>query len=389
MNPRAQFSPVSRREFLGRLSLGAASLAVPPRLFGATGAAPRTLGVALVGLGSYSRGQLGPALKVTENCRLAGVVTGHRAKGLLWAKDYGFPETSVYSYETMHQLADNRDIDIVYVVTPNGLHALHAIAAAKAGKHVICEKPMANTVAECDAMLAACRAAKVKMSIGYRLHFDPYHQELMRLSREKEFGPLLKMKGDRGFVMGTKVWRADKKLAGGGAMMDLGVYIIQGACMAQADATPSTGSGQAGAGMEGVGPIAVTATEIPKTRPDIFTDVEQGTRWTMEFANGAVCEAFTSYAHGADTFRAEGDKGWIDFKERAFTYRGAVVATSRGPLKFGPDVNQQARQMDDFALCIREGRESRVPGEMGRRDLAIVEAIYESVRTGQRTLVKV
>ncbi|MSU65842.1 MAG: Gfo/Idh/MocA family oxidoreductase [Opitutus sp.] len=377
MNPRAQFSPVARREFLGRLSIGAASLALPAPLFGA---APRKLGVALVGLGSYSRGQLGPALKVTENCWLAGVVTGNRAKGLQWVKDYGFPETSVYSYETMPQLADNRDIDIVYVVTPNGLHSSHAIAAARVGKHVISEKPMANTVAECDAMLAACRAAKVKMSIGYRLHFDPYHQELMRLAREREFGPLLKMKGDRGFVMGTKVWRADKKLAGGGAMMDLGVYIIQGACMAQADATA--------AGREGLGPIAVTATEIPKTRPDIFTDVEQGTRWTMEFANGAVCEAYTSYAHGADTFRAEGDQGWLDFKEHAFTYRGMVVATSRGPLKLGPDVNQQARQMDDFALCIREGRESRVPGEMGRRDLAIVEAIYESVRTGQRTLVK-
>ena len=380
MNPRAQFSLVSRREFLGRLSIGAASLAVSAPLLGAAGAAPRKLGVALVGLGSYSTGQLGPALRVTENCRLAGVVTGNRAKGLQWAKDHDFPEKNVYSYETMHQLADNPDIDLVYVVTPNGLHPLHAIAAAKAGKHVISEKPMANTVAECEAMLAACRAAKVKLSVGYRLHFDPYHQELMRLGREKEFGPLLKMKGNRGFVMGARAWRADKKLAGGGPMMDLGVYIIQGACMAQATAS--------GPGREGVAPIAVTATEIPKTRPDLFPDVEEGTRWTMEFANGAVCEAFTSYAHGADTFRAEGEKGWIEFKEHAFTYRGMVVATSRGPLKFGPDVNQQARQMDDFARCIREGRESSVPGEMGRRDLAIVEAIYESVRTGRRTLVK-
>jgi glucose-fructose oxidoreductase len=79
----------------------------------------------------------------------------------------------VYGYDTMARLADNPDIDIVYVVTPNGLHAGHCIAAAKAGKHVICEKPMANTVAECDAIIAACRAAGVRLSVGYRLHFDP------------------------------------------------------------------------------------------------------------------------------------------------------------------------------------------------------------------------
>jgi glucose-fructose oxidoreductase len=362
---------VSRREFLGQLALGSASLAFAARLRGQA-AGTRKLGVALVGLGSYSRGQLGPALKLTQHCRLAGVVTGDRAKGRQWAQQYEFPEKNIYGYDAMHQLADNRDIDIVYVVTPNGLHAEHAIAAAKAGKHVICEKPMANTVAECDAMLAACRAAKVKLSIGYRLHFDPFHQEMMRLAREKDFGAFTRMKGDRGFVMATKVWRADHKLAGGGPMMDLGVYLIQGACMAANGA-----------------PIAVTAVQIPTTKPQLFTDVEEGTRWTMEFPGGAVCEAFTSYAHSADTFRAEGDKGWIEFKSRAFTYNGAVVETSRGKLDFGPFVNQQARQMDDFALCIREGRESRVPGEMGRRDMVIVEAIYEASRTGKKVVVKV
>jgi glucose-fructose oxidoreductase len=363
--------PVSRRKFLGQLAVGSASIALASRL--PAQSAPRKLGVALVGLGTYSRGQLGPALKVTQHCRLAGVVTGDRAKGQQWAKDYEFPEKNIYSYDSMQQLADNRDIDIVYVVTPNGLHRDHCIAAAKAGKHVICEKPLANTVAECDAILAACRAAKVKLSVGYRLHFDPFHQEMMRLAREKDFGAFMRMKGDRGFVMRNKVWRAEKKLAGGGPMMDIGIYIIQGACMAAGE----------------VAPVAVTATEIPKTRPDIFADVEEGTRWTMEFPGGAQCEAFTSYAHSADTFRAEGDKGWIEFQQRAFTYNGAVVVTSRGKLDFGPYVNQQARQMDDFALCVRENRESRVPGEMGRRDMVIVEAIYEASRTGKRVAVNV
>src|SRR5512142_2583683 len=170
----------------------------------------------------------------------------------------------------MQRLADNPDIDIVYVVTPNGLHAQHTIRAAKAGKHVISEKPMANTVAECDAMIAACRDAKVKLSIGYRLHFDPYHQELMRLARDKDFGAFTKMNGAFAFVMSTPQWRAEKKLAGGGPLMDLGIYVLHAACMAANGATP----------------VAVTAHEEPKQRPDFFRDVEETIRWRMEFADG-------------------------------------------------------------------------------------------------------
>jgi len=386
MHSTYSLRPVSRREFLGQLSLGAAGLALASGLRAADAppASTKKLGIALVGLGSYATGQLGPALRETKHCRLAGVVTGSREKGQRWARDFGFSEQNIFAYDSMARLADATDIDIVYVVTPNGLHARDVIAAAQAGKHVICEKPMANTVAECDAMLAACRAAKVRLSVGYRLHFDPYHQEMMRLARDGDFGPLLKMTGSRAFALRAGAWRADKTLAGGGPMMDLGVYIIQGACMAYGG-FPQPGGGLASA------PVAVTAKERPKTKPEQFgKGVEESIDWTMEFANGAVCAANTNYlGPGADRFRAEGAKGFIDFQEHAFTYRGMVVATSRGPLHFDPPVNQQARQMDDFALCVREGRESRVPGEMGRRDLAIVEAIYAAAKSGGRVAVKV
>jgi glucose-fructose oxidoreductase len=364
---------LSRRSFLGQLSAGAtaALLTSPFDLYAGAPRQNRKLGIALAGLGRYSTRQLGPALKETKFCRLAGVITGSVEKGLQWSKDYGFPEKNIFSYNMMHRLADNKDIDIVYVVTPNGLHAAHAIAAAKAGKHVICEKPMANTVAECDSIIAACKAANVQLSMGYRLHFDPYHKELMRLAKEKDFGPFTSITGDRGFVMANKVWRADKKLAGGGPMMDLGVYIIHGACMAA----------------NGVAPIAVTASEHPKTKPDMFTDVEEGMNWTMEFPGGAVCTAQTSYQHNADRFKATGPNGFIEFREHAFTYRGMVVETSRGPLNFTPP-NQQALQMDDFADCILNNRTTRVPGELGRRDLAIIEAIYTAAATGKRIAVK-
>lgn len=361
--------PVSRRRFLGQLS-AATALALTPYAGWASDPI-RKLGVALVGLGRYSTGQLGPALRATKFCRLAGVVTGDPAKGTQWAKDYGFSEKNIYGYDTMARLAGNPDIDIIYVVTPNGLHAGHAIAAAKAGKHVIIEKPMANTVAECDAILAACAAARVKHSIGYRLFWDPYHTELRRLAHEEDFGTFMKMKGDRAFVMGDWHWRADKKLAGGGPLMDLGVYLIQGACMAK----------------NGLAPLAVTAAELSKIRPEISKDTEETIRWTMEWADGAAGEFTTSYQQNVDRFRAEGAKGWIHFKERAFGYRVTAPETSHGPLSY-PGPNQQALQMDAFARHVQDLEPTPVPGEMGRRDLTIIEAIYRAAASGRRELVQ-
>jgi glucose-fructose oxidoreductase len=362
---------VSRRQFLGNLSLGAATmLALRGRVLAAEPPA-RKLGVALVGLGSYSTGQLGPALKLTEHCRLMGVVTGSAGKGRKWAQDHGFPEKNIYHYNTMARLADNPDIDIVYVVTPNGLHAQHAIAAAQAGKHVICEKPMANSVADCDAIIAACRQAGVKLSIGYRLHFDPFHEELRRLVRTKEFGPFLKLAGGFAFVMGTPQWRAEKKLAGGGPLMDLGVYVIQESCMAA-----------------GAAPVAVTARELPKQRPEFFRDVEESLEWTMEFADGARSECYTSYNDNRNDFRAEAKGGWFEIGP-AYSYRGLRAATSRGPVSVKAPASQQALQIDDFALCVRDNLPTRVPGEMGRRDMVIVEAIYQAAATGRRVEVRI
>ncbi len=363
-------SSLSRRSFVGRFAAGAAAFALSGRSHGQT-PPTKKLGIALCGLGQYARGQLAPALKLTQHCQLTGVITGSREKGSQWAKDHGFPEKAIYHYDAMQQLADNPDIDIVYVVTPNALHAPHTIAAAKAGKHVICEKPMAMNAAECDTMIAACQAANVRLSIGYRLHFEPHTQELKRLAKDKDFGAFMKMSGGNGFVMQRKVWRADYKLSGGGPLMDMGIYSVQAACMAAGDAAC----------------VAVTAKDHPKTRPEIFSDVEEGLDYTLEFSNGAKAELVTSYAQRLGKFRAEGDQGWIAL-EPAHGYQGIKAVTSKGPLTAREIASQQALQMDDFALCVREKRESSVGGAMGRRDMRIVDAIYEAAKTGQRTRVK-
>jgi glucose-fructose oxidoreductase len=364
----------SRRDFLRQLLLGTGALATGINLWGkdpAEKSKDRKLGVALLGLGKYSTNQLAPALQETQRCYLAGVITGHPEKGEEWATKYKLEKKNVYSYDNMHEMVHNSDIDIVYVVTPPALHPEYSIRAAKAGKHVISEKPMATSVEDCNRMIDACKKAKVKLAIGYRLHYDLYHKEMMRLAKEQDFGPFMKMSGDRGFVFGPRAWRIDKNLAGGGPMMDLGIYIIHGACMAA----------------NGIAPISVTAHEEPKTKPELFNEVEETMRWTMDFPNGAKCEAITSFNHSSDQFRIEGAKGWLEFKQHAFTYRGIVAETSRGPLNF-PAINQQAAQMDDFADCILTGRDTPVPGELGRRDIQIITAIYEAARTGKRVHVK-
>jgi len=362
----------SRRRFVQTLTLGTGALLLPSLPSALLGAAAdktktpdgrRKLGVALVGLGGYARGQLAPALQETEWCRLAGIVTGTPSKAEEWKRRYDLAEGNVYSYDTFERIADNPDIDIVYVVVPNGLHAEFAVRAAKAGKHVICEKPMATTVEDCDRIMAACKAAKKKLSIGYRLHFEPHNLEVMRLAQAKDFGAIKRVEAHDGYVSGGGTWRHDPKLAGG-PLMDLGVYCVQAGCYAT-----------------GEEPIAITARE-EKTDFERFAKVEETITWTMEFPSGAKAECLMSYNKNANKLRVEAENGWYELSP-AYAYRGIAGRTSKGPMDL-PQVNQQARQMDAFARNILDDTETIVPGDMGRRDVKIMLAIYESARTGKR-----
>lgn len=362
---------LSRREFLPALVVGSMVLTTGLNVHPQKAILKndrRKLGVALVGLGRYSEGELGPALRQTKLCELVGVVTGHPEKGEKWAANYALDKKNVYSYETMDRIAENQNIDIVYVATPPGLHPEYVIRAAKAGKHVITEKPMATSVADCDRMIAACKSAGVQLGVGYRLHYDPYHREMVRLGMEKEFGRFDKMNGGFGYVMGRPEHRTDKKLAGGGPLMDVGIYVVHGACMA-------TGSS----------PAYVTAKEEPKLNPELFTEVEETISFTLEFPDGEICEGLASFNRSVNQFRLEGRKGWLELKN-AFAYRDLSGSTSRGTLNY-PVKSQQATQIDDFADCIMTGRKTSVPGELGRRDIAILMAIYEAARTGKRVKV--
>ena len=368
-NIHTPMSP-TRRSFLGTLGGLAAGYALAPALRAAE-ANGKPLGLALCGLGNYSNGELSPALLETKNVKLVAAITGTREKGVKLAKLHGFDEANIYSYDQWDKVAANKAIDIIYVVTPPGIHAQNVIAAFGAGKHVICEKPMATSAAERDTMIAAGKKAGKRLAIGYRLHFDPYHQELVRLAMTQEFGPFMKIKTANGFTLRRKAWRIDKKLAGGGALLDMGIYSIHACCMAT-DANP----------------VSVTAKELPKTQPEFFTEVEQAMEFRLEFANGAVADVWTGYDANRAEFYAEAAKGWFKGERPVFSYRNLNISTSaKGKLDFGV-FRQQQRHMDGVAAAFRDEQPVTCSGELGRRDMVIIDGIYESIRTGKKVELK-
>ena len=363
----------SRREFLQRLSLGlGAGLLAGPALANCEALrAGRKLGVALVGLGGYSRGQLAPALQKTQLCELRGIVTGSPTKVPEWKSKYGILDKNVYNYQNFDQIANNPAIDIVYVVLPNVLHAEYVVRAAKAGKHVICEKPMATSAADARRMIAACQQAGKQLSIGYRLHFEPHNREMMRLGQQQAFGPVRKLTSENGFTMGKdeRPWRIQKKLSGGGPLMDMGIYSVQGVIYTVGEV-----------------PESVTAQYAPKTRPQQFDEVEEALSWQFRFPGGAVADCRSSYVENMSSLRADAARGWFAL-DPAFGYGGLKGTTSQGPMNIA-NVPQQARQMDDFADCILHHKPTRVPGEMGLRDVQLLEAIYRAADTGRPVSTK-
>jgi glucose-fructose oxidoreductase len=372
----------SRREFLKVSALGVAGTLAAPGLsaFQAVHPVPaessfpglltgkqKRVGIALIGLGNYSTNQLAPALQETKTAYLAGIVTGTMDNEKLWAERYNIPKRNIYNYENFDEIATNRDIDIVYVVLPNSMHKEFTIRAANAGKHVICEKPMALNAQECIEMIAACRENGVGLSIGYRLHYEPYTREVMRLGQEKVFGSVLHINcGAAWRATSFDSWHWDKEM-GGGAMMDMGVYPLQAARY-----------------VTGEEPVSVTAQTFI-TRPGRYEGVDEATTFQLEFPGGTVASLDTGFHASFDHLYAFAEKGWFELRPFS-SYRGISGRTSREELNL-PQINQQAVQMDEDAKNFMAGLPMRVPGEEGLRDMLVVDAVFESIRTGKQVIL--
>jgi predicted dehydrogenase len=358
---------IGRRDLL----LSAAALTIGSS--GIARAAPdRPLGYAIVGLGSYGLKVIIPQFANCTHSRLVAVVSGDPEKAKRVAAEHGVPARSIYSYANFDTIRDNPDVDIVYVCLPNSMHAEYVIRAAKAGKHVMCEKPMAVSVAECEAMIAACKTANRKLMIGYRCHFEPYNLEAMRLARTGAAGKIRYVRSEHGFVQSDpSVWRLKRALSGGGSLMDMGIYSLQAARY-----------------MTGEEPIAVTARESTDRRDPRFTEVEDIIDWTLEFPSGAIASCQSMYSANQNHILLMGDKGRIEL-EPATRYDGNHMWLGKDGRErevmppAAPGKTQFAGQLDHLAQCVRTGAEPIVSGEEGLRDMRIVAAIYRSAREGR------
>ncbi len=326
------------------------------------------LRVAIMGLGSYGT-RVAEAMRDCKRAKLTGVISGTPSKVKDWQKKYDIPEKNCYNYENFDAIRNNPDIDAVYIITPNALHKEEAIRVAKAGKHVICEKPMSINAADGQQMVDACKKANVKLLIGYRMHLEANTLEIVRMRNEGEFGKVLFFQGLSGFRIGNpNQWRLDRKLAGGGAMMDIGIYSINGARY-----------------MIGEEPIWVTAQET-KTDPVKFKEgVDETIMFQLGFPGGAVASCLSTYSmNNLDRFFLNGEKGYAELQP-ATGYGPIKGRTHKGELN-NPHITHQTVQMDEMAGMILENKKPLIPldGEEGLRDLKIIDAIYKAVREGRK-----
>ena len=360
---------IQRRKFIQHAAIGAAAVTAAAAGFPHIILKKKKdrLGVALVGLGYYSTDLLAPALQLTQNCYLAGIVTGSPEKAERWKKQHKLADKNIYNYDNFDKIADNPDIDVVYVVLPPVLHREFTVRAANAGKHVWCEKPMAMTAAECEAMIKACSVNKVKLAIGYRMQHEPNTQEIIGYGRNKTFGKVKLISVAAGYFDGrTDHWK-QKRAMGGGAMFDMGVYSLNAARY-----------------VAGEEPVAVLAQE-KTTRPEIYNQADETTLFQLEFPSGALANCATSLGMNMNYLNVTAEQGW--YKLDPFqSYSGIQGASSKGTLNLKIP-NQQARQMDDDARSILHNTSMLVPGEEGLHDIKVVEAIHLSATEGRRIVI--
>lgn len=361
------YSP-SRRNALKKIVTGSGIILLSPNSLFSSPRKKDRLGIALVGLGYYSTDLLAPALQQTKNCYLAGIVTGTPAKAETWKKKYNIPDKNIYNYQNFDSIANNPDIDVVYVVLPPSMHKEYVIKAANAGKHVWCEKPMAITEKECQEMIDACRKNKRSLAIGYRLQHEPNTLEWRRIIKQQSLGKVQQVNCAAGYRDNrTDHWKQKKEM-GGGVLYDMGVYSIQGARL--------------GTGME---PIAIVSATTSTTRPDIYKNgLDETTVAKLEFPGGVIADIKTSFGENINFIDITCEKGIIKVNPYS-AYSGQKGTSPLGEINHPYQVPfQQATQMDDDAMAIMQGKPMIAPGEEGLRDIRIVEAIYKSAGSGKQ-----
>jgi len=361
---------LNRRKFIKNVATSSAAIGLSSLAFSSCLPQDKNkkIGVALVGLGYYSTDLLAPALQLTKHCYLAGIVTGSTQKASAWKEKYSIPEANIYNYDNFDSVINNKDIDVIYIVLPTFMHKDFVVRAAKAGKHVWCEKPMAMTADECEVMIKACEDNNRKLSIGYRMHHEPITQEIMSYAKEKKYGDIQLVSAAAGYrntswKKPSESWKLDQS-KGGGAMYDMGVYSLNAARYAT-----------------GKEPIAVYAQSL-NDNPELYSMCDMTTNFQLEFPDNIIANCTTSIGMNVNYLNVTAINGFYNLSPfQAYTNIKGI--TSDGVLdKTIP--NQQAVQMDNDALSILNDTPVLVPGIEGLKDIKVVQAILQSVKEGRR-----
>ncbi|MDB5339952.1 MAG: gfo/Idh/MocA family oxidoreductase [Planctomycetaceae bacterium] len=333
----------------------------------------KTIGFAIVGLGQLALEQVLPAFAKCKVARPVALVSGHPDKAKKVAAAYGIDPRNLYNYQTYDKLADNREVDAIYIILPNSMHAEYTIRGFKAGKHVLCEKPMAISVAECTEMIAASKAANRKLMIAYRLRYEPFNMLAIDLCHQGELGKIKSITASHCQDVQAPNIRLSKAL-GGGPVGDVGIYCIN-----------------AFRYLSGEEPVDVTATEYQPQDDTRFREVPESVAFTLRFPSGLLgCGDCSFGTAESRCFRVQGGNGILDM-ESAFGYRGQrLLLHKNGRLseyQLAP-VDHFAAEMDAFSESILTNQIPKTPGEEGLADIRIIEAIEESIRTGRISAVR-
>ena len=349
---------MDRRSFLTH-SAAAISLA---RLQAQT---PAPLRFAVIGLGTITDIFM-RACTTARNAKVTALVSGHRDKALAIAQRYGIPADNIYSYEDFDRIRANREVDAVYIGLPNSMHCDFTVRAAQAGKHVLCEKPMAISSAQCRTMIAACHDARVKLMIAYRIQYEPLWKQAIAMIQAGTIGDIQSFQGSFFNQQAAGSWRLDRTLGGGGSVFDLGIYPLN-----------------AIRHITGEEPLAYTAVTSTRDTSGRFSQVEQSVEWTMKLPSGILASCSCSYGQrGPGLFTINGSAGWLELQP-AFNYDGLRLTgdTTSGKIDIastGKNPYQFTIEADYFAACVRDNTQPLSGGEEGLKDLLAIEAIYRA-----------
>jgi len=330
----------------------------------------KKLGWAIVGLGSLSIHEILPAFAKCEKSRVVAFVSGHPDKANKLALRYGVNPQNIYNYQNYDSIRDNPAVDVIYIVLPNGMHAEYTVRGLQAGKHVLTEKPMARTPAECQQMIDAARKAARKLMVAYRCRYEPYNREAIRMARSGELGSIKVILADNGFKIGDPAqWRLNKELAGGGSLMDIGIYALQAARY-----------------LSGEEPAELNAVMYSTPGDPRFKEVEETLNFQLRFPSGVLANCTSSYGYAWQShYRVVGTDAWLEM-DPATVYQGLRMKVHRGDVtqeKELPVRDHFALEMDHMSECVMENKEPLTPGEEGLRDLKVMMAIYDAANTGK------